>query len=337
MGAILELNDVVKYFPIPSGGVISRRYNTCKALDGISFSLNKGSCLGIAGESGSGKSTLARLILLIEHTTSGSIIYKGKDIQTLTPRDIIWYRNEIQTVFQDVGGSLSPRMRIRDIVSEPLEVHRRRRLSRVEIKAKLEKTLSNVGLGSNILDRFPHEVSGGQKQRVAIARAIILKPSLLILDEPVCALDVSVRGQILNLLLDLQEQHELTYIIISHDLTMFRHLVDEIAIIYLGKIVEMGTTEEIFQKPAHPYTRALLAAVPQPIPGREKTVTVLADELTDPIDPPSGCRFQARCALSFNSLSECVIKPPELRKVGREHYVACHQIKSQEEKLTDRS
>jgi len=270
MEPILELNNVVKHFHIPTGGVLSGRHNTCKAVDGISFSLNKGTSLGIAGESGSGKTTLVKLILLIEHITSGNITFKGKDVQNLSPQDIMWYRSEIQTVFQDAGSSLSPRMRIKDIVSEPLEVHHGKKLSSIDIKEKTEKTLSNVGLGLNILNKFPHELSGGQKQRVAIARAIILEPSLIILDEPVCSLDVSVRGQILNLLLDLQEEHNLTYIIISHNLVMLQHFVTDIAIMHLGKIIELGNTIDIFQNPKHPNTIALLDAVPQPIPGRKK-------------------------------------------------------------------
>jgi oligopeptide/dipeptide ABC transporter ATP-binding protein len=329
METILELSNVVKHFPISMGGMLRRRYNTCKAVDGISFSLNKGNSLGIAGESGSGKTTLVKLILLIEHITSGSITYKGKDVQNLSPQDIKWYRSEIQTVFQDAGSSLSPRMRVRDIVSEPLEVHHRKNLSSTAIKEKTEKTLSNVGLGSNILNKFPHELSGGQKQRVAIARAIVLKPSLIILDEPVCSLDVSVRGQILNLLLDLQKEHNLTYIIISHNLVMLQHFATDIAIMYLGKIVELGDTLDIFQNPIHPYTRALLDAIPRTIPARKKTTASLSGEIPNPIDPPSGCRFHPRCEMCSDRLSECAEKTPELYEIYSGHYAACNLVREQ--------
>jgi peptide/nickel transport system ATP-binding protein len=335
METILELSNVVKYFPISMGGVLRRRYNTCKAVDGISFSVKKGTIFGIAGESGSGKTTLAKLILLIEHITSGSITYKGKHVQNLSPQDIIWYRSEMQTVFQDAGSSLSPRMRIKDIVSEPLEVHHKKNLSSIEIRTKTEKTLSNVGLGANILDKFLHELSGGQKQRVAIARAIILEPSLIILDEPVCSLDVSIRGQILNLLLDLQEEHNLTYIIISHDLAMLQDFATDIAIMYVGEIIEMGYTLDIFQNPIHPYTKALLNAIPQTIPGRMKTTAALSGEIPNPIDPPSGCRFHPRCELCYDSFNECVKKVPELYELHRGHYVACNLARAKIDLETD--
>jgi oligopeptide/dipeptide ABC transporter ATP-binding protein len=323
-GTILELNNVVKHFPVPVSGVFRRKYLPCKAVDGVSFSLTKGKCLGIAGESGSGKTTLAKLILLIEQVTSGAIKYKGKDIQNLSQLDTMWYRSEIQTVFQDAGSSLSPRMRIKDIVSEPLKVHHGKKLSSIEITVKTEKILRNVGLGANVLNKFPHELSGGQKQRVAIARAMVLGPSLVILDEPVCSLDVSVCGQILNLLLDLQEEHYLTYIIISHNLAMLQHFATDIAIMYLGKIIERGEVMEIFQNPAHPYTRALLEAMPQPVTGRKKTVSPLSCDMPDSIDPPSGCRFHPRCEWVYES---CMEKAPELYEVSGSHYSACNLIR----------
>jgi oligopeptide/dipeptide ABC transporter ATP-binding protein len=321
METLLELKNVVKYFPIIAGGVIRRRYKMCKAVDGISFSVARGDCFGIAGESGSGKTTVAKLILLMEKLTGGSIVFEGKDVQKFQPHDILWYRSRLQTVFQDAASSLSPRMRIRDIVSEPLEVHNASKLPRREIQKKAAEVLYKVGLGDNILSRYPHELSGGQKQRVAIARAIILEPELVILDEPVSALDVSIRAQILNLLADIQERQNLTYIIVAHDLAMLQHVTTQIAVMYLGKIVEMGNTGEVFDNPMHPYTRALLAAMPQPEPGRAKKVAALIGEIGNPIDPPSGCRFHPRCSYAT---AECKQTVPGLAEISSGHQVACH-------------
>lgn len=292
----------------------------CKAVDDVSFSVEKGACFGIAGESGSGKTTIAKLILLLEKLTSGSIIYEGKDIQDLSGQDLMWYRSSVQTTFQDAASSLNPRMRIKDIVSEPLEVQKSKVLSKKAIHAKTEEILGKVGLGPDNLLKYPHELSGGQKQRVAIANAIILEPSLVILDEPVSALDVSIRAQILNLLADIQEKEGLTYIIIAHDLAMLQHITTHIAVMYLGKIVEMGETEEVFSNPSHPYTRALFAAVPRPEPGRARETVVLEGEIGNPIDPPPGCRFHPRCPYAR---ADCRQTAPVLREVGPGHQVVC--------------
>jgi len=321
METLLELRNVVKYFPILAGGVIRRRYKMCKAVDDISFSVARGDCFGIAGESGSGKTTVAKLILLMEKLTGGSIVFEGKDVQKFQAHDILWYRSRLQTVFQDAASSLSPRMRIREIVSEPLEVHNASKLPRSAIQKKAEEVLYNVGLGANILSKYPHELSGGQKQRVAIARAIILEPELVILDEPVSALDVSIRAQILNLLADIQERQNLTYIIVAHDLAMLQHVTTHIAVMYLGKIVEMGNTGEVFDNPMHPYTRALLAAMPQPEPGRAKKVAALIGEIGNPIDPPPGCRFHPRCSYCT---ADCKQTAPALSEVSPGHQVACN-------------
>jgi len=320
METLLELRNVVKHFPVPAGGVIRRRYKICKAVDDVSFSVEKGACFGIAGESGSGKTTIAKLILLLEKLTSGSIIYEGKDIQDLSGQDLMWYRSCVQTIFQDAASSLNPRMRLRDIVSEPLEVQKGKVLSKNAIYARTEEILGKVGLGPDNLPKYPHELSGGQKQRVAIAYAIILEPSLVILDEPVSALDVSIRAQILNLLADIQEKESLTYIIIAHDLAMLQHITTHIAVMYLGKIVEMGRTEEVFSNPSHPYTKALFAAVPQPAPGKARKTAELKGEICSPIDPPSGCRFHPRCP---HAIAECREKPPLLLEVAPGHQVAC--------------
>jgi oligopeptide transport system ATP-binding protein len=320
METLLELRNVVKYFPVPAGGVIRRRYKTCKAVDDVSFSVEKGACFGIAGESGSGKTTIAKLILLLEKLTSGSMIYKGKDIQNLSGQDLMWYRSNVQTIFQDAASSLNPRMRIKDIVSEPLEVQKGKVLSRKAILARTEEILGKVGLGPDNLHKYPHELSGGQKQRVAIAYAIILEPSLVILDEPVSALDVSIRAQILNLLADIQEKESLTYIVIAHDLAMLQHITTHIAVMYLGRIVEMGKTEEVFNNPFHPYTKALFAAVPQPTPGKARKITELEGEICSPIDPPSGCHFHPRCPYA---IAECGEKTPLLLEVAPGHQIAC--------------
>jgi oligopeptide transport system ATP-binding protein len=320
METLLELRNVVKYFPVPAGGVIRRRYKTCKAVDDVSFSVEKGACFGIAGESGSGKTTIAKLILLLEKLTSGSILYQGRDVENLAGEDLMWYRNNIQTIFQDAASSLNPRMRIQDIVSEPLEVQKGGVLSRKAIHDRTEEILGKVGLGPDNLHKYPHELSGGQKQRVAIAYAIILEPSLVILDEPVSALDVSIRAQILNLLADIQEKESLTYIVIAHDLAMLQHITTHIAVMYLGRIVEMGKTEEVFNNPLHPYTKALFAAVPQPTPGKARKTTELKGEICSPIDPPSGCHFHPRCPYA---IAECCEKTPLLLEVAPGHQIAC--------------
>ncbi len=320
MGTLLELEDVVKYFPIPAGGVVRRRYKMCKAVDHVSFAVNRGACFGIAGESGSGKTTLAKLILLLEQLTSGSILYEGKDVHSLAGEELMWYRSSVQTIFQDAASSLDPRMRIRDIVSEPLEIQRGKELTSHDMRSKTEEILFRVGLGADILRKYPHELSGGQKQRVAIAIAIILEPSLVILDEPVSALDVSIRAQILNLLADIRGKEHLTYLVIAHDLAMLEHITTHIAVMYLGSIVEMGETEEVFSNPMHPYTRALFAAVPQPTPGEARKIDVLKGEICSPIDPPSGCRFHPRCP---HARADCAQTAPALRDVGPGHQVAC--------------
>jgi oligopeptide/dipeptide ABC transporter ATP-binding protein len=323
METLLEIRNAVKYFPVPVGGVVRRRYEMCKAVDDVTFSVDRGTVFGLAGESGSGKTTVAKLILLLERLTSGSILYEGKDVQSLMAEDLKWYRSSVQTIFQDAASSLDPRMRIKDIVSEPLEIQRGKELSRSDILARTEETLGKVGLGSDILHKYPHELSGGQKQRVAIALAIILHPSLVILDEPVSALDVSIRAQILNLLADIQEKENLTYVFIAHDLAMLEHVTTHIAVMYLGKLVEVGKTEDVFGNPRHPYTKALFAAVPQPAPGEARKMADLRGEIGSPIDPPSGCRFHPRCP---SAQADCGQQVPVLCDVGYGHQVACRLV-----------
>lgn len=321
VGALLELRDVVKYFPISDGGLFRKKFRMLKAVDGVTFSIDGGTSFGLAGESGSGKTTLARLILLLEKAISGSILLEGRDILRFTEQEIMWYRTRVQAVFQDAASSLNPRMRIKDIVSEPIEVQRNKKLPKKVIKASAEEIINLVALNPDNLSSYPHELSGGQKQRVAIARAMVLHPSLIILDEPVSALDVSIRAQILNLLADIQEKQGLTYLIIAHDLAMLQHVSTQIAVMYLGKIVEMGDTEEVFSNPLHPYTKALFAAVPQPEPGIARPTPSLSGEIGSPLNLPGGCRFHPRCNYAKPG---CDQVDPSLQEVRPGHQVACN-------------
>ncbi len=320
MGSLLELYDVVKHFPVYDKGLLLRKYKLLKAVDSISFSIDKGTSFGIAGESGSGKTTVAKLILLLERATRGSILLEGKNVLQFTESETMWYRTRVQAVFQDVASSFNPRMRNSNIVSEPMEVQPLK-LSKKAIKERTEEIIHLVGLTPDSLKMYPHELSGGQKQRVAIARAMVLEPSLVILDEPVSSLDVSIRAQILNLLADIQAKQGLTYLIIAHDLAMMRHVTSQIAVMYLGKIVEMGDTEEVFSNPLHPYTLALFSAVPRPEPGRVRLAPSLSGEIASPIDPPAGCRFHPRCSYAKADCSEL---EPSLREVSAGHQVSCH-------------
>jgi oligopeptide/dipeptide ABC transporter ATP-binding protein len=317
--ALLELRDVVKCFPIYDAGIFRKKYRTLKAVDGVTFSLGRGTSFGIAGESGSGKSTVARLILLLEKATSGSILLEERDALRFTEQEIMWYRTRVQAVFQDAASSLNPRMRIEEIVSEPIEVHRNE-LPKKVIKARTREIIRLVGLSPDSLSSYPHELSGGQKQRVAIARAIVLHPSLVILDEPVSALDVSIRAQILNLLADIQEKQGLTYLIIAHDLAMLQHVSTQIAIMYLGKIVEMGDTQEVFSNPLHPYTKALFAAVPRTEPSTVRPAPSLSGEIGSALNLPGGCRFHPRCNYARPVCGEV---DPSLQDVSAGHKVAC--------------
>jgi oligopeptide/dipeptide ABC transporter ATP-binding protein len=320
---LLELHEVFKYFPISSGGLFRRRIKPLKAIDRISLSVEKGTSFALAGESGSGKTTVARLVLLLERATGGSMFFEGKDLGLLTRKDTMWYRTRVCAVFQDAAGSLNPRMRIRDIVAEPIEIQQTD-IPRKVVDAKTEEMLQLVGLGPAVMDNYAHELSGGQKQRVAIARAMILRPSLVILDEPVSALDVSIRAQVLNLLADIQEKLGLTYFIIAHDLATLGHVSKRIGIMYLGRIVEMGDTDEVFSNPLHPYTRALFSAMPQPDPSRVKEKASLSGEIGSALDLPQGCRFHPRCEYAA---TECREKEPDLRRIGEVHQVACLKVK----------
>jgi oligopeptide/dipeptide ABC transporter ATP-binding protein len=326
MSAILELRDVKKYFGVRNGGWMGRHGRPLKAVDGASFSIASGASFGVAGESGSGKSTMGKLILRLDKPTEGNITFEGREIGGLDAEGDAWYRTRVQAVFQDASGSLNPRMTISDIVAEPLEIHPTvgdRRLSKAEMREKVGDMLAQVGLPKRVMGSYPHELSGGQKQRVAIARAMILEPTMLVLDEPVSALDVSIRAQVLNLLSDFQDRYGLTYLMISHDLATLGHVSSQLAIMYLGRIVEIGETDDIYTDPLHPYTRALFSAMPLPDPNRIKKAASLRGEIGSALNIPKGCRFCPRCDYAMPICAE--IDPP-LVEVGNGRRVACHLI-----------
>ncbi|MDD3996177.1 MAG: ATP-binding cassette domain-containing protein [Sphaerochaetaceae bacterium] len=320
---ILEVKDVKKHFDISKTFSLRKDRRLVKAVDGVGFSLQSGRTLAVVGESGCGKTTLARLLLLLEEPTEGTILFKGKDINNFSKSDLNTYRTCVQAVLQDPWGSLNPRMRVKDLVSESIEINTN--LSRQEIQKKVEQTLLDVGLSPEHKNYYPHEFSGGQRQRIAIAGALISDPSLIILDEPVSALDVSIRSQIMNLFKDLQVKYGLTYLLIAHDLGTTRYMADEIAVMYLGKIVEHGNSEQVFKNTMHPYTKALFsAALPARISDKPNEI-ILKGEIPSPISPPSGCAFHTRCPVKIGKRCEQVV--PLLQKVDEDdpsHLVACH-------------
>lgn len=316
--ALIEVKNLKKYFPI-TGGVFQRRVGDIKAVDDVSFSINKGESFGLVGESGCGKSTIGRTILRLNDKTSGKVIFKGQDIHSLSKEKMRSIRPEMQIVFQDPFSSLNPRIKVGDAIGEALLDHKL--IPRRELRAKVEETLRICGLSAYHYDRFPHEFSGGQRQRIGIARALILNPDFIVADEPVSALDVSIQAQIINLLSDLQAEKQLTYLFISHDLSVVEHLCNRIGVMYLGSMVEMASKEELFRNPLHPYTKALLSAVPVPDPTLKRERIVLRGDIPSPANPPSGCKFHTRCPLASDL---CKQEIPEYRNVGGDHYVACH-------------
>ena len=316
---LLEVRNLKKYFEFKKGILSKPQY--IRAVDGVSFSVDRGTTLGVVGESGSGKSTLGLTILRLIEPTSGTILFNGRDVIRLSEEELKWFRRSTGIVFQDPYSSLNPRMRVKEILERPLKIH-----TDYDEKTCTEvivKTLEEVGLSEEHLMRYPHELSGGQQQRVAIARAIILRPLLVVLDEPTSSLDVSVQAQILNLLLDLQSKHGLTYIFITHDLLTARHISDYIMVMYASKVVEYSTTREIFTNPKHPYTVSLLSSIPIPDPklrGRKRIE--VTGEPPSPLNPPKGCRFHPRCPYAIET---CKLKEPELLEYSKEHIVACHR------------
>lgn len=315
---LLRVENLKKYFPIYTG-VFSRITGVVKALDGISFDVQRGKTLSLVGESGCGKTTAGRCILRLIEPTSGTVIFDGIPINTLKTRELRMLRRRMQPVFQDPFGSLNPRMTVYSVLSEILAVHNI--VPRNKRRDRVYELLEMVGLSAESADRYPHEFSGGQRQRIGIARALAVEPELIVADEPISALDVSIQAQILNLLMDLQRRLGLTYIFISHDLSVVRHISDHVAVMYLGRIVEIGNTEDIFEKPVHPYTKALLAAAPTPDPDRKRMRIILQGDVPSPINPPSGCHFHPRCPDATDS---CKLQDQALTPVADGHAAACH-------------
>ncbi|WP_099159644.1 ABC transporter ATP-binding protein [Virgibacillus ndiopensis] len=316
---LVELKNIKKYFPVKKG-VLGRKNSFVKAVDDVSFAINKGETLGLVGESGCGKSTTGRLIMSLLELTEGQIYFEGNQISGLNDNQIRNTRKNFQMIFQDPYASLNPRMKIRDIINEPLIIHG---FNKEERMNRVTELLEIVGLNAYHADRYPHQFSGGQRQRIGIARALAINPKLIIADEPVSALDVSIQSQILNLLKDLQKSFNLTYLFIAHDLSVVEHISDRVGVMYLGKIVEIADKKTLYKNGQHPYTKALLSAVPIPDPKLKRERIILSGDIPSPANPPSGCTFHTRCPLATDICKE---KVPKLREIGEGHSVSCHLI-----------
>ena len=315
---LLEVTNLKKYFPI-KGGVFSRTIGHVYAVDDVSFTVDKGETLGLVGESGCGKSTTGRSILRLIEPTDGKVHFEGQDITALDKNTMRSLRREMQIIFQDPYASLNPRMTVGSIIGEPLEIHKIARGS--EKTERVASLLQKVGLRTEDMRKYPHEFSGGQRQRIGIARALALNPKLIVCDEPVSALDVSIQAQVINLLEDLQEEFGLSYLFIAHNLTVVEHISDRVAVMYLGQIVELASDTDLYNDPQHPYTEALLSAVPIPDPTVKKKRIILEGDVPSPIDPPSGCHFHTRCMYKEKICEE---EAPEFKHIGGGHWVACH-------------
>jgi len=321
---VLRVENLKKYFPLRKGfleTMLSREEATVKAVDGISFNVRKGEIIGLAGESGSGKTTTGRLLLRLTKPTGGSIFFEGKDIAKLDDHEIKSLRRNMQIIFQDPFESLDPRMTIKDIVAEPLQVQKIAK-NQEELEQRVKEALSDVELvpPEEFLTRFPHELSGGQRQRVAVARAFVLGPKFVVADEPVSMLDVSIRAEILNLMVDLVQKKGASVVFITHDLAVTKHVCDRVVVMYLGKVMETASSAQLIDLPLHPYTQALIAAVPVPDPSYRRG-DVISGEIPSPVNPPSGCRFHTRCPFAFE---RCSTEEPKLLEVEKDHYAACH-------------
>ncbi len=322
-GPLLEVQDLAKYYPMRQGLLFGRTVGVVRAVDGISFALTRGETLALVGESGCGKSTTARLVLRLIEPTAGRILFEGQDITTMTGGALRALRRRMQIVFQDPFASLNPRMTVGDTIGEPLKVHGIG--DRATRRARVEELLGLVGLAPYQARRYPHEFSGGQRQRIGIARALAVEPSLVVCDEPVSALDVSIQAQVVNLLKDLQTRLGLSYLFIAHDLAVVKHVADRVAVMYLGRIVELAPKDALFANPLHPYTRTLMAAIPRPDPHRRGGHQVAAGDVPSPLNPPSGCRFHTRCSFATE---RCRSDDPPLRAMASGHFTACHYAES---------
>lgn len=322
--AILEVRNLKKYFPISAGFILQRRVGDIKAVDDVNFFVRRGETLGLVGESGSGKTTIGRCIIQLEKPTEGEVIFEGTDVTKVSREELRAIRRRIQIIFQDPYSSLNPRMKVLDIVGEALTIHRLVKNKR-DYRLRVGELLQQVGLNPEMANRYPHEFSGGQRQRIGVARALAVEPQFIVADEPVSALDVSIQAQLINLLKDLQQELGLSYLMIAHDLAIVRHVSDRIAVMYLGKLMEVASWTNLYENPLHPYTTALLSAVPIPDPDieSERDRIILQGGIPSPANPPSGCVFHTRCPIA---IEECKHTVPEMREITPDHWAACIRV-----------